>query len=89
MQVCLTLSLPRAPHMPFRSKKKRQIIKAMVRVKTPLSDLRVPFEVKFELCFDLQKKIIKTPSMLHCWVVMPGCLKPFHFSTAQGDMVDT
>ena len=43
--------------MPFRSKKKRQIIKAMVRVKTPLSDLRVPFEVKFELCFDLQKKI--------------------------------
>ena len=59
MQVCLTLSLPRAPHMPIRSRKERQIIKALVRVKTPLSDLRVPFEEKFELSFDLQKKNYK------------------------------
>ena len=48
--------------------------KALVRVKTPLSELRVPFEEKFELCFHLQIFFIKTPSMLHSWVVMPGCL---------------
>jgi len=54
MQECLTLSLPRAPHMPIKSRKERQIIKALVRVKTPLSDLRVPFEEKFELCFHFQ-----------------------------------
>jgi len=55
MQVCLALFLPRAPHMPIRSRKERQFIKALVRVKTPLSELRVPFEEKFELCFHLQK----------------------------------
>jgi hypothetical protein len=55
MQVCLTLSLPRAPHKPIRSRKERQTINTLVRMKIPMSELRVPFEEKFELCFNLQK----------------------------------
>jgi hypothetical protein len=47
MQVCYFLSLPKAPHRPFRSRRKQKKVElryALVRKYTPLSDLRVPFE---------------------------------------------
>jgi hypothetical protein len=54
-QVCLTLILPGALHKLIRSRKERQSNNALVRIYTPLSDLRVPFEEKYELCFLFQK----------------------------------
>ena len=58
-------SLPKAPHKPFRDRRKQKKAKhyyALVRIYTPLSDLRVPFEeYKVNYVF-LKKKTFKTPS---------------------------
>jgi len=87
IQVCLTLILPRAPHKLIRSRKERQSINALVRLYTPLSDLRVPFEEKYELCFQLQK----LQKLQICFMGGSDDLvsKLFHFSTTQCDMVAT
>ena len=52
-----------------------------------MSDLRVPFEEKYELSFQLQKV-----SKLQVRFIGDSddlVSKLFHFSSAQGDMVDT
>jgi hypothetical protein len=51
MQVCFTLFLAKL-HISLLEVGRKANINALVRIYTPLSDLRVPFEEKFELSFN-------------------------------------
>jgi hypothetical protein len=53
MQVWFTLILPKL-HISLLEVGRKANINALVRMYTPLSDLRVPFEEKYELSFQLQ-----------------------------------
>jgi hypothetical protein len=54
MQMCFTFILPKL-HISLLEVGRKANINALVRIQTPLSDLRIPFEEKYELSFQLQK----------------------------------
>ena len=54
MQVCFTFILPKL-NMSLLDVGGKANINALVWIYTPLSDLRVPFEEKYDLSFQLQK----------------------------------
>ena len=54
MQVCFTLILPKL-HISLLEVWRKANTNALVRIYTPLSDLRITFEEKYELSFQLQK----------------------------------
>ena len=84
------LSLPKAPHKPFRSRRKQKKAKhcyALVRIYTPLSDLRVPFEeYKVNYAFAWEK--LSKLQVLRCEIEKMTLFRElFHFSTTQGNML--
>ena len=84
------LPLPKAPHKPFLEvgENKRKQNYALVRIYTPLSDLRVPFEeYKLNYAF-LEKNFQKNSKLLRCEIGKITLFRElFHFSTTQGNIL--
>ena len=84
------LSLPKAPHKPFRSRrkqKKKKLCYALVRKYTPLSDLRVPFE-EYKVYYAFSWEKFKNSKLLRREIgKMTLFQELFHFSTTQGNML--
>ena len=59
--------------MPIRSRKERQIIKSFGEGENTIERFESTIRGGVRAMFSFAK-IIKTPSMLHSWVVMSGCL---------------
>ena len=84
------LSLPKATHKPFRSRRKQKKAKlryALVRKYTPLSDLRVPFE-EYKVNYAFLKEKLSKLQVLRCEIGKITLFRElFHFSTTQGNML--
>jgi len=80
----------RAPHKPFRNRKKQKKTKqcyALVRNHTPLSDMRVPFE-EYKWTMPFLVKTLKKKLVSKMWVWEDDfASKLFHFLAAQRYML--
>jgi hypothetical protein len=74
----------------FRSRREQKKAKhsyALVRIYTPLSDLRVPFE-EYNMNYAFLEKNFQNSKLLRCEIGKMTLFRElFHFSTTQGNML--
>jgi hypothetical protein len=70
-----------------RKQKKTKLCYALVRIHTPLSDSKVPFE-EYKVSYAFLEKNLQNSKLLRYEIgKMTLFREPFHFSTTQGNML--